>query len=287
MTTQTKTDFSDWLVVSDIDGTLNNKLRRLPKRNYERICEFVQEKKGHFTLASGRNVSSMRASFQNLPIASTPAVLLNGAGIYDYEHEKMLRFHEINPAGYELVRAVTKKFPSVEVEILTRDSAYTIHARIFANVMLRADDLPHRKFKTISEVPPDGWGKVIFLGMPPLISAVKRYLLSISDPNVNFMSSSVSSFEMLEKGIHKGVGVMEIAKMYGIDHSHTAAIGDYFNDYEMLKTVGLPACCGQAPKEMHEIAKFHACHCNRGAVADLLEYIMYDYAAKADFAVNG
>lgn len=287
MNTQAKTDFSDWLVASDIDGTLNNKLRRLPKRNYERICEFVQEKKGRFTLASGRNVSSMRAPFQSLPIVSTPAVLLNGAGIYDYEHEKMLRFHAINPAGYELVRAVMKKFPTVEVEILTSNSAYTINARIFANVMLRADDLPHRKFKTVSEVPPDDWGKVIFLGMPPLISAVKKYLLSIADPNVNFMSSSVSSFEMLEKGIHKGVGVMDIAEMYGIKHSHTAAIGDYFNDYEMLKTVGLPACCGQAPKKMHEIAKFHACHCNRGAVADLLEYIMYDYAAKADFAVNG
>lgn len=282
MNTQAKTDFSDWLVASDIDGTLNNKLRRLPKRNYERICEFVQEKKGYFTLASGRNISSMRAPFENLPIASTPAVLLNGAGIYDYEHEKMLRFHAINPAGYELVCAVMKKFPTVEVEILTSNSAYAVNARIFANVMLRADDLPHRKFKKISEVPPDDWGKVIFLGMPPLIAAVKKYLLSIADPNVNFMSSSVSSFEMLEKGIHKGVGVMEIAKLYGIERAHTAAIGDYFNDYEMLKTVGLPACCGQAPKKMHEIAKFHACHCNRGAVADLLEYIMYDYAANGE-----
>lgn len=282
MNTQAKTDFSDWLVASDIDGTLNNKLRCLPKRNYERICEFVQEKKGHFTLASGRNISSMRAPFENLPIASTPAVLLNGAGIYDYEHEKMLRFHAINPAGYELVCAVMKKFPTVEVEILTSNSAYAVNARIFANVMLWADDLPHRKFKKISEVPPDDWGKVIFLGMPPLIAAVKKYLLSIADPNVNFMSSSVSSFEMLEKGIHKGVGVMEIAKLYGIERAHTAAIGDYFNDYEMLKTVGLPACCGQAPKKMHEIAKFHACHCNRGAVADLLEYIMYDYAANGE-----
>jgi len=45
----------------------------------------------------------------------------------------------------------------------------------------------------------------------------------------------------------------------------------------MLKTVGLPACCGQAPKEMHEIAKFEACHCNKGAVGDLLNYIMYTY----------
>ena len=68
--TPVKTDFSDWLVASDIDGTLNNKLRRLPKRNYERICEFVQERNGHFTLASGRNVSSMRKAFQGLPIAS-------------------------------------------------------------------------------------------------------------------------------------------------------------------------------------------------------------------------
>jgi len=179
----------------------------------------VQEKKGHFTLASGRNISSMRAPFENLPIASTPAVLLNGAGIYDYEHEKMLRFHAINPAGYELVCAVMKKFPTVEVEILTSNSAYAVNARIFANVMLWADDLPHRKFKKISEVPPDDWGKVIFLGMPPLIAAVKKYLLSIADPNVNFMSSSVSSFEMLEKGIHKGVGVMEIAKLYGIERA--------------------------------------------------------------------
>ena len=71
--------------------------------------------------------------------------------------------------------------------------------------------------------------------------------------------------------------VMKIAELYGIEHKYTAAIGDYFNDYDMLKTVGLPACCGQAPKAMHEIAKFHACHCNKGAVADLLEYIMNDY----------
>lgn len=275
--TKTKTDFSDWLVASDIDGTLNNKLRKLPKRNYARICEFVLEKKGRFTLASGRNVVSMRKTFLNLPISDTPAVLLNGAGIYDYAHEKMLRFHPINPAGVELVAKVMQKFPALEVEVLTQDCAYTINAHIFANIMVKADGLPHQQFKRASEVPPENWGKVIFLGMPPLISAVKKYLLDIQDPQVNFMASSISSFEMLEKGVHKGVGVMDIAQMYGIEKKHTAAIGDYFNDYEMLKTVGLPAACGQAPKRMHEIAKFHACHCNKGAVADLLDYIMYDY----------
>ncbi|MDE5994821.1 MAG: HAD hydrolase family protein, partial [Oscillospiraceae bacterium] len=64
---------------------------------------------------------------------------------------------------------------------------------------------------------------------------------------------------------------------YGIPHKHTAAIGDYFNDYDMLKTVYLSACCGQAPQGLKDISKYHACHCNRGAVGDLLEYIMDKY----------
>lgn len=67
---------------------------------------------------------------------------------------------------------------------------------------------------------------------------------------------------------------MVLADMLGIDRNHVAAIGDYYNDWDMLKTVGLPACAGQAPKAIHEICQFEACHCNKGCVADLLEYIM-------------
>ncbi len=46
--------FENWLVVSDIDGTLNNKIRRLPKRNYDAIKEFT-EKGGNFTLSAGKS----------------------------------------------------------------------------------------------------------------------------------------------------------------------------------------------------------------------------------------
>ena len=46
----------------------------------------------------------------------------------------------------------------------------------------------------------------------------------------------------------------------------------------MLKKVALPACCGQAPKGMKEIAKFVAGHCNQGAVADLIEYIIKNHS---------
>ena len=51
-----KTDFSDWLIVSDVDGTLNTKLRMLPERNLKAITHFVEDLGGNFTLASGRNI---------------------------------------------------------------------------------------------------------------------------------------------------------------------------------------------------------------------------------------
>lgn len=269
-------NLSDWLVVSDIDGTLNNKLRQLPKRNREAINRFVLECNGNFTLASGRNVQSMRKHYENLPIAGTPAVILNGAGIYDYNHEKMLHFDAINDHAMDLVFELYKRFPLLEIEILTDKMIYTLNSRIFAKVMVRADKLHYINCKHPEEIPRENWGKVIFLGMPDLIKRLRKYVDTLTDTRANFMSSSISSFEMLNEGVHKGTGVMKIAELYGIERSHIAAIGDYFNDYDMLKTVGLPACCGQAPKAMHEIAKFHACHCNKGAVADLLEYIMND-----------
>ena len=128
---QIKTDFSDWLVVSDIDGTLNNKLRRLPKRNYDAINEFVVEKKGRFTLASGRNVSSIRKPYESLPmIAGTPAVILNGAGIYDVMNDKILDFTPINPMGYELFKSAMKKFPMLEAYILTSREGYAVNSHI-------------------------------------------------------------------------------------------------------------------------------------------------------------
>lgn len=267
-----KTDFSDWLIVSDVDGTLNTKLRTLPKRNLDAITRFVCELKGNFTLASGRNIESLRKHFNNLPIDS-PAVILNGAGIYDYKQKKMLSFSAIDEHGRDIVKRVSERYPALEIEVCTDDMIYLLRPRIFGPAMTIADKLPHVSCKSFEEIPKENWGKVIFLGIPPLVSKVVKYLNSIENPGVTFMSSSIASYEMLAANTNKGTAILKLADILGVPHEHTGAIGDYFNDYEMLKHVAVPAACGQAPKKMHEIAKFHSCHCNKGAVAEFLEYI--------------
>ena len=139
--------------------------------------------------------------------------------------------------------------------------------------MSLADGIPHQSFRKFEDVPKSNWGKDIFMGLPPMVSRMVKYLNSIDHSGVTYMSSSVASYEMLLEGTNKGTTVLEIADMLGIPHEHTGAIGDYFNDYDMIKSVGVPAVCGQAPQEIKDAATFVACHCNKGAVADFLEYI--------------
>ena len=268
--------FENWLVVSDIDGTLNNKIRRLPKRNYEAIKEFTQ-RGGNFTLASGRITSSLKRNYNRIT-PNQPAIVLNGAGIYDFKKEEMIWRSTIGKEGQNFVRTVlneySETFKSLDIGIYFDDYVYIVKNGVIGNGTMIIDK-DHYEVTSIDDVPTEGWMKVIFWGFPPTINSLRR-LIDRSDVrhSVNFMASSLWYLEMLARKTHTGIGTMHLADMLGIEKSHVAAIGDYYNDWDMLKTVGLSACAGQAPKPIHNLCKFEACHCNKGAVADLLEYIM-------------
>lgn len=267
--------FENWLVVSDIDGTLNNKFRKLPKRNYEAIKKFTAHG-GNFTLASGRMISSLKRNYDRVP-ANQPAIIVNGAGVYDYQKQELLWKQTIGPKGREFVREISETFNthghSVDVGIFFDDYVYIVKNGLLSRGQMYFDK-SHYQVTHIDNVPEEGWMKVIFWSNPLTISELQKYIDKTENPDANFMASSLWSLEMLQKDTHKGVGIMWLAEKLGIERSHVAAIGDYYNDWDMLKTVGLPACAGQAPKPIHEICKYEACHCNRGCVGDLLEYIM-------------
>lgn len=268
--------FENWLVVSDIDGTLNNKIRKLPRRNYDAIKKFT-DLGGNFTLASGRLQSSLERNYNRIT-PNQPAVVLNGAGIYDYKAQKMLWRNTIGEKGRNFVKYIADEFDElfkrVDIGVYFDDYVYIVKSGLMSKSTMYFDKAKHEYVDSIDDVLEDGWMKVIFWSNPLTINKLKEVVHHMENPDANFMLSSVFSLEMLQKDTHKGVGIMKLADMLGIEKSHVAAIGDYYNDWDMLKTVGLPACAGQAPSSIHKICKFEACHCNQGCVADLLEYIM-------------
>ncbi len=270
-------DFSDWLIVSDIDGTLNNKLRRTPKVNTEAIYRFVHEHGGNFTLASARNVQSLEPHYKNLPDVTTPAIVLNGSGIYDFKAEKMLWFNPISDGGLSVVKSALESFPFLEVGVFTDDMIYLVRPKIMSPVMMMLDSLTHKRVQSIDEVPAGKWGKVIFFCGPFMKNKIRQLAEGISDDTVSYIDTTSFSFDMVSSTTHKGNAVLKLAELIGVPEKNIGAIGDYYNDLDMLRTVSHPACCSQAPEELHKVCEFHACHCNKGAVADFIDYIESRY----------
>lgn len=272
-----KKDFSNFLLVSDIDGTLNNKLRTTPKVNLEAIRRFTKEEGGRFTLASARCTKSLYTQYKKLPDKSTPAIILNGAGIYDFSKQEMLWYNSIPTGSEELMQKALDKFPTLELAIFTPDKVYLVKPKVSSHVMMLIDSLDHVSCKSLKEVPKGNWGKVIFFCMPWNKNKIKSFMLSEKHKGVSYIDTSGMSFDLVHETTNKGTAVKVLAGMLGIDEKNIGAIGDYFNDYDMLKTVAHPACCAQAPKALHDICEFHACHCNKGAVADFISYIEKTY----------
>ena len=68
-------------------------------------------------------------------------------------------------------------------------------------------------------------------------------------------------------------GIQKLAELCGIPMESVAAIGDYYNDLEMLQTAGITAVPQNGPEEIQKLADVVTCHCNDGAVADFIEYL--------------
>lgn len=269
--------YNKWLLVSDIDGTLNSKSMKLPENNKIRINEFV-DKGGNFTLCSGRNLQSLSIHYKRLGI-NTPAIFLNGAGIYDFKNKEIIYQNFITSEGEKIILDVLKKHKTAQLTVFTTDKIILATRKcIYGRVISKLDKLDYQLCKRISDLPRGIWGKVSFFGTKGLVNKLQAEF-SNTESSKHFACFKTSPFtlEVVNFGVNKGAAVLKLAELLNINVSNTAAIGDYYNDVDMLKRVAHPVCCGQAPDDIKNISEYVACHCNDGAVADFIDYIQTNY----------
>lgn len=60
--------------------------------------------------------------------------------------------------------------------------------------------------------------------------------------------------EMLDAGVSKAAALAEVARRFGIEREQVMAIGDSFNDWDMLRWAGLGVAMGNAPPEIQAMA---------------------------------
>ena len=114
--------FSDYLLVSDMDATLLNDDHTISEENRQAIDYFIKNG-GRFTVATGRMVEAVRAYMPNLHI-NAPAVLHNGAKIYDYEKDCAVFERFIEENRKQAIKRVYDDFPQIGLEVYSDEIVY-------------------------------------------------------------------------------------------------------------------------------------------------------------------
>ncbi|HOD03309.1 MAG TPA: HAD hydrolase family protein, partial [Clostridiales bacterium] len=161
----------------------------------------------------------------------------------------------------------------------TRDMIYLVKPRLFGKVFTLIDSLDHKVCHSLFEVPGGDWGKITFFDKPQNIGEINSLVNRELNLGIKSVPTSRFTLEIINKNTDKGNALKKLAQMLSVDMKNTAAIGDYYNDLDMLKAVAVPACCAKAPPKVKAVSKYCACDANKGAVADFICYLTENYIA--------
>lgn len=271
--------FSHILLVSDVDGTIAPKFDEIPKRNIDAIKRF-QKQGGHFTVATGRHLNLVQHLVQLFNI-NAPLILVNGSCIYDLEKQEFIYNKYLPATAVSYIKNFMNHPRIANIRIMGEDEKmYSVYAR--KDVDIKSPDFIKYPitFTSVNELVSIKWRKALLITAESEAPEVRAYADDMKYPDVDFVASSGLYYEMIPKGVSKGNGVKLVAKQLGIDMKNVVAIGDYNNDLDMLRAVGLAIAPQNAVDEVKAVSHLLVCNAANGVLGDVVEYLENNIAGK-------
>lgn len=240
--------FDGVLLVSDFDDTLYGSDCTISQENIEKINYFIREG-GRFTVATGRAHTTMAPMVPLVPI-NAPVVLSNGAVLYDFANDCMLRQTSIDPQVGEDMVEVVRAFPEIAFEAYHGEDIYAFQPNevTWRHLQRAKCDCIVRPLEDI----PLPWVKAILQEENDLLQTVQTFMVERWADRYEVIFSNAVMLEVTAKGSTKGGMVLHLADQLGIDKNHIYCVGDNQNDLPMLAISAIPFApsnCAQAVRD--------------------------------------
>ncbi len=239
--------FEGLLICTDLDGTLFKNDKTISKENLDAI-EYFKNEGGYFTFITGRMPFFSHDAFNTIN-PNCPFGCINGGGIYDHRKMEYVWKMPISPDALEIAKYIHQKMDCIGIQISSFDEIFFTKDNEATQWFRGITGVPHLKC-SYDEVPLP-IAKIIFADTDDdNITKLEKVLSSHSEAHkYDFVRSEEYLYEMLPKGSNKGIAIKKLSEILNIDIKKTIAIGDYYNDVQMLKTAGLGVAVANATDE--------------------------------------
>lgn len=258
------------LVAMDLDDTLLRDDFTLSPRVVKAVRE-AQARGVKMTIATGRTPVSVRPYAEQLGL-DLPVITYHGAMIQKVLKGEVL-FRRVIPSAVtaEIVREVIRRGIYTQIHlrdrvITSKFSDWSREYRRIASVPIEEADLAQ-----LLRQEPEGVEKILIMDEEETLDQLVSILEEDYGRDVHFTKSKPSFLEVVEKSVNKGAALAALAEGWGIAQSEVMAIGDSYNDIEMLRYAGLGVAMGNARSEIQACADVVTLSNEEDGVARALE----------------
>jgi len=272
-----KIDFSEVLIICDMDGTLLNSDNKVSRENSDAVKRFV-EAGGRFTIASGRPETAVKPYITELPI-NAPAILYNGTVLYDLKKDEMIYGMFVHESVKGIVSEVLEKFPEVGSHIyLTGKIACLRINEIIQRCQRKEFSSPD--LTTVNQIADEPWHKVLFGAKPDVLKKIEEYLRG-KELNARIVYSEDEYLEILPSNASKGEALKRLISELNCNKEMVIALGDHLNDIDLIKSAGIGVAVANAHPELKSAAKLCINSNDEHAVAQLISLVEMGMQLKA------
>jgi Cof subfamily protein (haloacid dehalogenase superfamily) len=244
-------------VFLDIDGTLLTSDHTLSPAT-RKIIRKLDEKGILIVLVTARPPTGVAFLYEELGITHNPSVCFNG-GCIMRGNERL--FEAIIPAGtVHTLLQETGAFP-VNISLYQGQDWYTnaidawvTQEQAITDAAVEAVDVIRlvRRWQETDAGP----NKVLLMGEPTAINQLEDHLNRIALPELNIYKSKPTYLEITHADAAKPTAIQYILNRYQIRREEIIAIGDNYNDREMIEMAGLGIAMGNAPEVVKAAADY-------------------------------
>lgn len=269
------------LVVFDMDGTLLNSEKKIPKQNIDAINKL--RKKGiKYSFCTGR-MPIMAEYYKDILNVDIPIITANGLILWDplikeniYEASitkeealKLLKYGRDNEMDYSLFTYDDFYFSLTSVR-RDRFRLYNKYAKENGNRKVKILDIDDN-FKCVEN---KKIYKVLLNELKPGQAHEAHKFVKNMD-NVEFTSAEKGVLEIGRRGYNKGLGLRRLTEHLGLKRENVCAFGDYINDVSMLEYAGLSFAMGNGCEKVKNAADYITeNNDNAGVAAAIEKYVL-------------
>ncbi len=263
------------LLIVDIDGTIAGKSNQVSTRVKQAITA-AQAKGVRVGIATGRMYKSA-LRFHHEIGADFPVIAYQGAWIQDPATRKVHRHIPVPVAtARELVDYFEQPdlFDKLSLHVYRDDSLYVRDINPDTELYIGRSGIPAHAVGDLRTILTDRPTKI--LAMSEDIDLINRLLVDLQQRYTKeelHITTSVPIFlEATNAGVNKGTAIDYVAKeLLGVTAQNVMAIGDNYNDVEMIDYAGIGVAMGNAPKDVRANADWVAPDIEDDGVAIAIE----------------